>query len=91
MHFSLTAVLQTDRKEEHGKSKECRHIGQLQPAFENHGALQHVAGRASDRYGIDSVIYDMVDVGPSLGTALWRKQLDDRLTMSFKRLSMPTF
>ncbi|AGS25965.1 NADPH-dependent FMN reductase protein (plasmid) [Rhizobium etli] len=30
----------------------------------------------SDRYGFESVIYDMVDVGPSLGTALWRKQLD---------------
>ncbi|ARO34308.1 FMN reductase (NADPH) 4 (plasmid) [Rhizobium sp. NXC14] len=48
--------------------------------------VQHVAGRASDRYGFDSVTYDMVDIGPSLGTALWRKQLDDRAQHVLKEI-----
>ncbi|MBX5212427.1 FMN reductase [Rhizobium sp. NZLR11] len=40
--------------------------------------VRYVAGLVSDRYGFESAIYDMLDVGPSLGTALWRKQLDDK-------------
>lgn len=40
--------------------------------------VQFVAGQARDRYNFDAAIYDMVDVGPSLGSALWRKQLDER-------------
>ncbi|GAA3065891.1 FMN reductase [Rhizobium viscosum] len=48
--------------------------------------VQHVAERISDRYGFDSVTYDMVEVGPSLGNALWRKQLDDRAQHVFQEI-----
>ncbi|MDK4725527.1 FMN reductase [Rhizobium phaseoli] len=39
--------------------------------------VQHVVGLVRERYGFDSEIYDMIDVGPSLGNALWRRELDD--------------
>ena len=38
--------------------------------------VRHVAERASIRYGFTSKTYDLNDVGPSLGSALWRKDLD---------------
>lgn len=38
--------------------------------------VQDVASRASNHYGFVSELYDLHDVGPSLGTALWRKDLD---------------
>ncbi|MBP2559324.1 FMN reductase [Neorhizobium galegae] len=38
----------------------------------------HVAEVVSDRYGFNVDVYDMIDVGPSLGAALWRKQLDEK-------------
>ncbi|RUM07377.1 FMN reductase [Rhizobium fabae] len=40
--------------------------------------VRHVAELVSGRYGFDIAIYDMIDVGPSLGSALWRKQLDEK-------------
>ncbi|OWV78545.1 NADPH-dependent FMN reductase [Rhizobium sp. N122] len=40
--------------------------------------VRHVAERASIRYGFASKTYDLHDVGPSLGSALWRKDLDDQ-------------
>lgn len=38
--------------------------------------VNHVARIASDKHGFDSRVYDMLDVGPSLGDASWRKDLD---------------
>ncbi|TBA31317.1 FMN reductase [Rhizobium ruizarguesonis] len=38
--------------------------------------VRHVSERASIRYGFTSKSYDLHDVGPSLGSALWRKDLD---------------
>jgi len=38
--------------------------------------VSHVADLASRRYGFSSKIYDLHDVGPSLGSSLWRKELD---------------
>lgn len=40
--------------------------------------VQHIAERASVDYGFDTRSYDLHDVGPSLGRALWRKDLDDQ-------------
>ena len=40
--------------------------------------VRHVAGLISLRYDFNSAIYDMTDVGRSLGSALWRNQLDDQ-------------
>lgn len=39
--------------------------------------VEDVAGRAIDRHGFDASIYDLTDVGPSLGQAQWRKELDE--------------
>jgi FMN reductase len=40
--------------------------------------VRHVAERASAQYGFANRTYDLHDVGPSLGGALWRKDLDDQ-------------
>lgn len=40
--------------------------------------VRHVAGLVSKHYEFESVVYDMVDVGPSLGAALWRKELGEK-------------
>ncbi|PDV87804.1 FMN reductase [Rhizobium sp. H4] len=40
--------------------------------------VRHVAERASIRYGFSSKTYDLHDLGPSLGGALWRKDLDEQ-------------
>lgn len=40
--------------------------------------VEHVAAIAADRYGFSANIHDLQDVGPSLGTALWRNELDER-------------
>jgi len=40
--------------------------------------VQTVADLASDRYGFTGKVYDLHDVGPSLGSAQWRKDLDDQ-------------
>lgn len=39
--------------------------------------VQHIAERAGADYGFDIETYDLNDVGPSLGQALWRDQLDE--------------
>ena len=40
--------------------------------------VRHVAERASIRYGFASKTYDLHEFGPSLGSALWRKDLDEQ-------------
>jgi FMN reductase len=39
--------------------------------------VEHIAGRATARYAFDKKLYDLNDLGPSLGTARWRKELDE--------------
>ncbi|MBZ7927383.1 FMN reductase (plasmid) [Ensifer adhaerens] len=36
----------------------------------------HIASLVEARYAVESELYDLNDVGPSLGRALWRKDLD---------------
>ncbi len=40
--------------------------------------VQEVADRSVREYGFDHAVYDLLDVGPSLGRALSRKDLDDQ-------------
>ncbi|APO78515.1 FMN reductase (NADPH) 2 (plasmid) [Rhizobium etli 8C-3] len=40
--------------------------------------VEEVADRAAHRYGFDRRVYDLHDVGPSLGSALSRRELDDQ-------------
>ncbi|TCL71468.1 FMN reductase [Rhizobium sp. BK251] len=40
--------------------------------------VRHIADLASAQYGFSTTTYDLHDVGPSLGSALWRKDLDDQ-------------
>ncbi|MBB3659889.1 FMN reductase [Rhizobium sp. BK650] len=40
--------------------------------------VNHIARIASDKHGFSSKVYDMLDLGPSLGEANWRKDLDDQ-------------
>ncbi|MBY3022232.1 FMN reductase [Rhizobium leguminosarum] len=40
--------------------------------------VENVAGLAGEKYGFDNTIYDLTDVGPSLGQALRRDDLDGR-------------
>jgi FMN reductase len=39
--------------------------------------VQHVADIAAPRYGFDSITYDLTDIGPSLGQAHSRADLDE--------------
>ncbi|MBB3318546.1 FMN reductase [Rhizobium sp. BK181] len=38
----------------------------------------HIAGLAAETYGFSKTVYDLKDLGPSLGTALWRSELDEQ-------------
>ena len=38
--------------------------------------VDHIATLASARYGFDKHVHDLTDVGPSLGQAQWRSNLD---------------
>ncbi|MDR6758136.1 FMN reductase [Mycoplana sp. BE70] len=40
--------------------------------------VHHLADLAASRYGFSQTVYDLNDVGPSLGSALWRSDLDAR-------------
>jgi len=52
--------------------------GSFNRPSKTYALVQTVANLASDRYGFSSRIYDLHDVGASLGTAQWRKDLDDQ-------------
>lgn len=52
--------------------------GSFNRPSKTYALVDHVAGLAAADYGFASRIYDLQDVGPSLGTALWRKELDDQ-------------
>ena len=38
--------------------------------------VESIAERAAAHYDLDTRLYDLHDIGPSLGTSLWRKDLD---------------
>lgn len=40
--------------------------------------VENISGRAAEKYGFNNTIYDLTDVGPSLGQALRRDDLDNR-------------
>ena len=42
--------------------------------------VDHISTRASARYGFEKRIHDLTDVGPSLGQAQWRSDLDAAAT-----------
>ena len=42
--------------------------------------VDHIATLASARYGFDKHVHDLTDVGPSLGQAQWRSDLDAAAT-----------
>lgn len=52
--------------------------GSFNRPSKTYALVQNVADLASSRYGFASTIYDLHDVGTSLGAALWRKDLDDQ-------------
>lgn len=52
--------------------------GSFNRPSKTYALVQSVADQVSDRYGFSSKIYDLQDVGTSLGTAQWRKDLDDQ-------------
>ncbi len=52
--------------------------GSFNRPSKTYALVQDVADRAAQRYGFDRTVYDLHDVGPSLGPALWRKDLDDQ-------------
>ncbi|CAN7650286.1 FMN reductase [Pararhizobium sp. LjRoot238] len=53
-------------------------VGSFNRPSKTYALVQDVADRAAERYGFASKIYDLYDVGASLGSALWRKDLDDQ-------------
>jgi FMN reductase len=51
--------------------------GSFNRPSKTYALVSHVADLASGQYGFAQTIYDLTDVGPSLGQAQWRKDLDD--------------
>jgi FMN reductase len=52
--------------------------GSFNRPSKTYALVQNVADLATNQYGFTSRIYDLQDVGPSLGAAQWRKDLDDQ-------------
>ena len=52
--------------------------GSFNRPSKTYALVEHIAGLAAENYGFSSKIYDLKDVGPSLGTALWRRDLDEQ-------------
>ncbi|WP_337270257.1 FMN reductase [Oryzifoliimicrobium ureilyticus] len=50
--------------------------GSFNRPSKTYSLVSHTAKLASNAYGFTQVVYDLADVGPSLGTSLWRGQLD---------------
>jgi FMN reductase len=51
--------------------------GSFNRPSKTYALVENVAARIGEQYGFASTIYDLHDVGPSLGAALWRKDLDE--------------
>jgi FMN reductase len=52
--------------------------GSFNRPSKTYALVEHIAGLAAGNYGFSTEIYDLKDVGPSLGTALSRSELDDQ-------------
>ncbi|MEX2694938.1 FMN reductase [Rhizobium mongolense] len=52
--------------------------GSFNRPSKTYALVEDVADRAARRYGFERTVYDLSDVGPSLGSAQWRKDLDDQ-------------
>ena len=52
--------------------------GSFNRPSKTYALVQNVADLAKSQYGFTSSVYDLNDVGRSLGTAQWRKDLDDQ-------------
>ncbi len=52
--------------------------GSFNRPSKTYALVRTVVGLAADRYGFASSIYDLQDVGASLGAAQWRSELDDQ-------------
>ncbi|WP_454856999.1 FMN reductase [Rhizobium binxianense] len=52
--------------------------GSFNRPSKTYALVENIAGRAADKYGFSNRIHDLTNVGPSLGQALWRKNLDDQ-------------
>lgn len=52
--------------------------GSFNRPSKTYALVDHIAGLAGESHGFSTKVYDLHDVGPSLGTSLWRKQLDAR-------------
>lgn len=51
-------------------------VGSFSRPSKTYSLVQNVVDRASRQFGFASTIHDLHAVGPSLGQALWRKDLD---------------
>jgi FMN reductase len=52
--------------------------GSFNRPSKTYALVETIAGLAAEKYGFSNRIYDLADVGPSLGQALWRKDLDEQ-------------
>ena len=50
--------------------------GSFNRPSKTYALVENIADRATVQYGLASRVYDLNDVGPSLGRALWRRDLD---------------
>lgn len=50
--------------------------GSFNRPSKTYALVDHIAGLAAESYGFSTKVYDLHDVGPSLGSSLWRKELD---------------
>ena len=53
-------------------------VGSFNRPSKTSSLVDFVARRAEDRYGLTRAVYDLTDIGPSLGTAQSFEQLDER-------------
>ncbi|MGO4439241.1 FMN reductase [Rhizobium sp. RAF56] len=52
--------------------------GSFNRPSKTYALVEHIAGLAAESYGLATKVYDLKDVGPSLGTALSRSELDQQ-------------
>jgi FMN reductase len=52
--------------------------GSFSRPSKTHSLVKTIVDTAVDEYGLSSTVFDLQDVGPSLGSAQWRKDLDSQ-------------
>lgn len=53
-------------------------IGSFNRPSKTYVLAEHIASLIGERHAVETELYDLTDVGPSLGRALWRKDLDEQ-------------